>query len=75
MSAATPREVIERALDQARRAGADAADAVLVESDALEARVRDREIEFVTQAREHTLGIRALAWRTSSRWISSRQVG
>jgi PmbA protein len=60
MSAAAPRQVIERALERARRAGADAADAVLVESDALEARVRDREIEFVTQAREHALGIRAL---------------
>ncbi|HBZ69551.1 MAG TPA: peptidase [Deltaproteobacteria bacterium] len=32
---------------------------MLVESDGLEARVRDREIDFVTQARERTLGIRA----------------
>ncbi|MDH3212103.1 MAG: TldD/PmbA family protein [Myxococcales bacterium] len=55
-----PGDVIERALERAKRAGADAADAVLVESEALEARVRGEEIDFVTQAREHTLGIRAL---------------
>jgi PmbA protein len=51
--------VIERALAHARALGAAAADAMLVESDGLEARVRDREIDFVTQARERTLGIRA----------------
>ena len=55
-----PGDVIGRALERAKRAGADAADAVLVESEALEARVRGEEIDFVTQAREHTLGIRAL---------------
>jgi PmbA protein len=54
------RELVERALERAKRAGADAADAVLAESDSLEARVRGDEIDFVTQAREHTLGIRAL---------------
>ncbi len=52
-------DVVERAVARARQAGAAAADAVLVESDGLEARVRDREIDFVTQARERTLGIRA----------------
>ena len=57
MSAA---EVIERALSAARSAGADAVDAVLVESDSHEARVRADEIEFVKQARERCLGIRAL---------------
>ncbi len=51
---------VERALEEVRRAGADAADCVLVESDIVEARVRDTEIDFVKQAREHTLGIRAL---------------
>jgi PmbA protein len=52
-------ETVERALARAKRAGARAADAVLVESDSLEARVRGEEIDFVKQARERTLGIRA----------------
>jgi PmbA protein len=53
------RETVERVLARARRAGAHAADAVLVESDSLEARIRGEEIDFVKQARERTLGIRA----------------
>jgi PmbA protein len=48
------------ALERVTRAGADGADALLVESNALEARVRGAEIDFVKQSREHTLGIRAL---------------
>jgi PmbA protein len=52
-------EAVERALQRARQAGSDAADAVLMESDALEARVRDAEIDFVKQARERTLALRA----------------
>jgi len=60
MSASLPgREAVARALEGAKRAGAVAADAVVVESDAVEARVRDREIDFVKQARERGLGIRA----------------
>jgi PmbA protein len=55
-----PRDVVEQALAAARRAGADAADAVLLRSDTVEARVRGAEIDFVKQARERTLGIRAL---------------
>ncbi|MCH7644686.1 MAG: TldD/PmbA family protein [Myxococcales bacterium] len=47
-------------MDRARRAGASAVDAILIESDSLEARVRAAEIDFVTQARQRTLGIRAL---------------
>lgn len=54
------RDVAMRALEKARAAGADAADALLVESDSVEARVRNDEIDFVKQARERTLGIRAL---------------
>jgi PmbA protein len=54
------REVAARALERARAAGADAADALLVESDSVEARVRGEEIEFVKQARERCLGIRAM---------------
>ena len=54
------RDLVERALEQVRNAGANAADVVLAESDSIEARVRGEEIDFVTQAREHTLGIRAL---------------
>jgi PmbA protein len=53
-------EIVQRAVDRARSAGADAADAVVVESDSIEARVRLAEIDFVKQARERTLGIRAL---------------
>jgi PmbA protein len=53
------RAVVERALSHLRKLGAAAADALLVESDGVEARVRDQEIDFVSQARERTLGIRA----------------
>ncbi|MGI9591266.1 MAG: TldD/PmbA family protein [Myxococcota bacterium] len=53
-------DVVERALARARKAGAAAADALLVESDSVEARVRGEEIDFVKQARERALGIRAL---------------
>jgi PmbA protein len=53
-------DVVRRALACARSAGADAADALLVQGDSLEARVRGEEIDFVKQARERVLGIRAL---------------
>jgi PmbA protein len=58
--AGTDSDPVQRALDQALRAGADAADALLVASDSVEARVRGEEIDFVSEARGHTLGIRAL---------------
>jgi PmbA protein len=48
------------AIATALQAGAAAADAVVVESDSLEVRVRGDEIDFVKQARERKLGIRAL---------------
>jgi PmbA protein len=48
------------ALAAAMQAGAAEADAVAVESDSLEARVRGEEIDFVKQARERKLGVRAL---------------
>jgi PmbA protein len=54
-------DVVERALACARGAGAVAADAVVVESELLETRVRGREIDFVKQARERSLGLRAFA--------------
>jgi PmbA protein len=60
MSATSLRDVAARALERVRSAGADAADVLLVESDAVEARVRADEIDFVKQARERTLGMRAL---------------
>jgi PmbA protein len=60
VSADRERDAVRRALERARAAGADAADALLAESDSLEARVRGDEIDFVVQAREHTLGLRAL---------------
>jgi len=55
-----PRATVERAIDRARRAGASAVDAILIESDSVEARVRAAEIDFVSQARQRILGIRAL---------------
>ena len=54
------RDVVERAIAHAQRAGADAVDAVLVEADSHEARVRAQEIDFVKQSQGRTLGIRAL---------------
>jgi PmbA protein len=52
--------IVSRALAAATQAGAAATDGVLVQRDSLEARVRGDEVDFVSQAREHTLGIRAL---------------
>ena len=48
------------ALAAAMQAGAAEVDVVAVESDSLEARVRGEEIDFVKQARERKLGVRAL---------------
>ena len=60
MSTALPgREAVARALARAQAAGAHSADASLVETDALEARVRGDEIDFVKQSRQRVLGIRA----------------
>jgi PmbA protein len=55
-----PAEIVARAIDRASAAGADAVDAVMIEGDNLAARVRGEEIDFVVQARERILGIRAL---------------
>jgi len=52
-------EAVQRAVRKALDAGAHSADAALAESDAFEARVRGSEIDFVKQARERVLGIRA----------------
>ena len=49
---------LERALSAAKRAGAHSADAVCIESEATEVRVRGEENEHVKQARERTLGLR-----------------
>ena len=51
--------VIERALDRMRAAGAEQADASLVEDESLEVRVRADEIEFVKQATGRGLRLRA----------------
>ena len=50
---------IQRALSRVTRAGAYAADAVLFDVDSREVRVRGDEIDFVKQAREKSLSIRA----------------
>ena len=52
-------DLVRHAVAAASRAGADAADALQVASHSVEARVRGEEVEYVKQAREHTLGLRA----------------
>lgn len=52
--------IIEQALETTLRAGADAADIVLVRGRSLEARVRGETVDFVKQAQEQILGIRVL---------------
>jgi len=54
------RELLQHALATAQRAGASQVDAVLVTGDGFEARVRETEIDFVSQSKGRTLGIRAL---------------
>ncbi len=51
-------ELIERALNRARNAGAHSGDAVLVEDASTEVRVRGTEVEHVKQSRERRLGLR-----------------
>jgi PmbA protein len=58
MQALTGTDAIERALARAKAAGAADADAMLVESDSIAARVRGAEIDYVKQARERVLGLR-----------------
>jgi len=53
-------DVLAQALDLARRAGARDADAVWFDGRSQEARVRGADIDFVKQAHEKVLGIRAL---------------
>ena len=53
-------EVVAHALTSAKKAGASQVDAILVEGDDRSVRVRGDEIEFVKQAQERGLGIRAL---------------
>jgi PmbA protein len=52
--------LVEQALGLVKRAGADAADIVLVRGRSLEARVRGEVVDFVKQAQEQVLGIRVL---------------
>ena len=52
-------EAVAHALAAAERAGAADADALVLENDAVEVRVRGAEIDFAKQARERGLGIRA----------------
>ncbi len=59
MSALTGEAAVRRALERVLTSGADSADALLVEDDSVEARMRGDEIDFVKQARERTLGMRA----------------
>jgi PmbA protein len=54
-------DAVQHALARARAAGAHSADAVLALSDALEVRVRGKEVETVAHSRERTLGLRVFA--------------
>lgn len=54
------REAVALALRAVHSAGADQADALLVENDSVEVRVRGDEVDVVKQSRERVLGIRAL---------------
>jgi len=56
-------ELVAHALDCAHRAGADAADVLLIRGRSMESRVRAETIDFVKQAQEQVLGIRALRSR------------
>jgi PmbA protein len=56
-------ELVGHALDCARRAGADAADVLLIRGRSMESRLRGDTIDFVKQAQEQVLGIRALRSR------------
>jgi len=53
-------DIVTHVLERVRASGADAADAVLVQSQSSEARVRGDEIDFVKQSDERGLGIRVL---------------
>ncbi len=53
-------DILQHAIASAKAAGATQVDAVLVLGDGFESRVRDKEVDFVTQSRGRTLGIRAL---------------
>jgi PmbA protein len=50
---------VRHAVEAARRSGADAADAIQLVSHSVEARVRGDAVDYVKQAREHALGLRA----------------
>jgi len=52
-------ELVRHAVQAACQAGADAADALQLDSDSVEARVRGDEIDYVKRARERALGLRA----------------
>ncbi|MBM4384010.1 MAG: TldD/PmbA family protein [Deltaproteobacteria bacterium] len=54
-------DAVQFALERAKAAGAHSCDAVLADSDALEVRVRGKEVDTVQQSRERTLGIRVFA--------------
>lgn len=63
----TAHHVLEAALAAAKAAGACAADAVLIDSDSVELRVRGESVDFIKQAHEKKLGIRALVLGPSGR--------
>jgi len=53
-------DILQHAIASAKAAGAAQVDSVLVMGDGFESRVRDKEVDFVTQSKGRTLGIRAL---------------
>ena len=53
-------DILQHAMAAAKAAGAAQVDTVLVMGDGFESRVRYKDVDFVTQSKGRTLGIRAL---------------
>ena len=66
-------DVAQDLVARARRAGADAADAVVAESDGLEVGVRLGEVEKLKRARERRVGLRVFVGRATA--IASSEIG
>jgi PmbA protein len=65
-------EVMGMALEGAKRAGADAADAVLVEEQSLEVSVREGAIEQIERSESHDLGLRVFVGKSQAIVSSSK---
>jgi PmbA protein len=66
MSGAAPLDYAQRALERARRGGATACDAVMIEVESSSTSVRLGEVETVKLSRERRLGLRCFAGESSA---------